>query len=250
MDGSLAGRTAIVTGAASGIGAAIAEAFALEGANLVLVDLDASGLSDTARRIEAAHVESRVEVVDVTDAEATRQLVKSAVDTFGTLDVLVNAAGVVRSVPFTEMTVEAWDDMISADLRSVFLCCRWAAPVMVSQGAGRIINVSSQIALKGGVDIAHYTAAKAGVIGLTKALAHELAPLGVLVNAIAPGPIETPMLASMDEEWRAAKLAELPLRRFGTPREVAPTAVLLASDPAGNLFAGQVLGPNSGDVMP
>lgn len=216
----------------------------------MLADLNASGLSATVERTREHQVEVDTEVVDVTDADASRQLVESTVERFGALDVLVNAAGVVRSVPFTEMSVEAWDDMIAADLRSVFLCCRWAAPVMVAQGGGRIVNVSSQIALKGGVEIAHYTAAKAGVTGLTKALAHELAPLGVLVNAIAPGPIETPMLASMDKDWRASKLAELPIRRFGTPAEVAPSAVLLASDPAGNLFVGQVLGPNSGDVMP
>jgi 3-oxoacyl-[acyl-carrier protein] reductase len=121
---------------------------------------------------------------------------------------------------------------------------------MVAQGSGRVVNVASQLGIKGGESLVHYSAAKAGVIGLTKALAREVAPHGVLVNAIAPGPIETPLVAGISEDWKIAKRAELPLGRFGLPHEIAPTAVLLASDPGGNLYVGQTLGPNSGDVMP
>jgi len=153
-------------------------------------------------------------------------------------------------VPLLEMDVETFDEMIAVDLRSVFLCSRFAAPHMVAAGWGRIISIASQLALKGGESLAHYSAAKAGVLGFTKAAARELAPHGVLVNAIAPGPIVTPMIDGLSEEWKAAKQAELPLGRFGRPEEVAPTAVLLASDPGGNLYVGQTLGPNSGDVMP
>jgi len=121
---------------------------------------------------------------------------------------------------------------------------------MVARGEGRIINIASQLGIKGGRGLTHYSAAKAGVIGLTKALALELAEHGVLVNAIAPGPVHTAMVEGITEEWKAAKQAELPLGRFGVPAEVAPTAVLLASSPGGDLYVGQTLGPNAGDVMP
>jgi 3-oxoacyl-[acyl-carrier protein] reductase len=188
--------------------------------------------------------------VDVTDAEATRELVDGVLADHGRIDVLVNCAGILTEVPLVEMDVATWDQMLAVDLRSVFLCCRWAAPAMVAQGWGRIVNIASQLGIKGGESLVHYSAAKAGVIGLTKAAARELAPHGVLVNAIAPGPIETPLVEGISEDWKRAKQAELPLGRFGRPEEVAPTAVLLASDPGGNLYVGQVLGPNSGDVMP
>jgi 3-oxoacyl-[acyl-carrier protein] reductase len=121
---------------------------------------------------------------------------------------------------------------------------------MRAQRWGRIITISSQLGIKGGVGLAHYSAAKAGVLGFTKSLALEVAADNVLVNAIAPGPIETPLVEGTSAEWKRAKRAELPLGRFGTPEEVAPSALLLASDPGGNLFVGQTLGPNSGDVMP
>lgn len=241
----LQGRTALVTGAASGIGAAIARAYAAEGADLVLVDRDAG-------RVETLAVElgAQSRTVDVTHADATRQLVEGVVAEHGRIDVLVNCAGILTEVPLVEMDVETWDRMIDVDLRSVFLLTRWAAPHMVRQGWGRVVNVASQLGLKGGESLTHYSAAKAGVIGFTKAAARELAPHGVLVNAIAPGPVSTPLVDGLSEDWKRAKQAELPLGRFGLPEEIAPTAVLLASDPGGNLYVGQTLGPNSGDVMP
>ncbi len=121
---------------------------------------------------------------------------------------------------------------------------------MLAQRWGRIINVASQLGIKGGAELTHYSAAKAGVIGFTKSLALEVAKDNVLVNAIAPGPIETPLVAGISSAWKTAKAAELPLGRFGLAEEVAPVAVLLGSEPGGNLFVGQTLGPNSGDVMP
>ncbi|MFB7496791.1 SDR family NAD(P)-dependent oxidoreductase [Streptomyces sp. NPDC056161] len=250
MSQSLKQRVAVVTGAASGIGAAVADAFAAEGARLFLADRDLDGAEATAARTRAAGTTATTHRVDLTDADATRAMIDTAHREFGRIDILVNCAGLLTEVPFVDMPVHIWDEMIDVDLRSVFLCCRWTAPLMVRQGTGRIINVSSQLALKGGESLVHYSAAKAGVIGLTKALARELAPHGVLVNAIAPGPVETPMVAGISEDWKKAKRAELPLGRFGVPTEVAPTAVLLAGDPSGNLYVGQVLGPNSGDVMP
>jgi 3-oxoacyl-[acyl-carrier protein] reductase len=248
--GELEGQVAIVTGAASGIGSAIVEAYLEEGARVLLADHDKRALVAAVERYAAAGGLVTAAPVDVSDPEQTRTMVDECVDTFGQVDILVNCAGILTEVPMVEMDVDTWDQMIAVDLRSVFLCCRWAAPYMVSRGSGRIINIASQLGIKGGVGLVHYSAAKAGVIGLTKALARELAPSGVLVNAIAPGPIETPMVDGISDGWKTVKRAELPLGRFGLADEVAPTAVLLASDPGGNLYVGQVLGPNSGDIMP
>lgn len=246
----LEGQVAVVTGAGSGIGAAIAELFAAAGARVVLADLSRENATLVAKRCTDAGGFATAETVDVTDADRVKALIDDTVAQHGRLDILVNCAGILTEVPLVEMPIDIWDQMIDVDLRSVFLGCRFAAPYMVAAGTGRIINVASQLALKGGESLVHYSAAKAGVIGLTKALARELAPAGVLVNAIAPGPIETPMVDGISEDWKTAKRAELPLGRFGRAHEVAPTALLLASTPGGDLYVGQTLGPNSGDVMP
>lgn len=246
----LEGQVALVTGAGSGIGAAIADLFAREGAAVLLADRDAEKVEQAAAAHRNQGRRAVSAVVDVTDAEQTRAMVEQCIAELGQLDILVNCAGMLTEVPLVEMEVSTWDEMIAVDLRSVFLCCRWAAPHMVSRGSGRIINIASQLGIKGGEGLVHYSAAKAGVLGLTKALARELAPSGVLVNAIAPGPIETPLVDGISAEWKKAKQAELPLGRFGQVDEVAPTALLLASSPGGNLYVGQTLGPNSGDVMP
>ncbi|GLZ44136.1 hypothetical protein Acsp06_03210 [Actinomycetospora sp. NBRC 106375] len=229
MTGRLAGRTALVTGAASGIGAATAAAFTAEGATVVGVD--------------------RAEV-DVADAASVEALATSVLADHPVVDVVVNAAGILDETPFLEMDPATFDRTVAVDLRGVFLVSRAFAPAMVARGDGRIVNIASQLGLKGGEGLAHYCAAKAGVLGLTKAMARELAPHGVLVNAVAPGPIETPMVAGLSDAWKAAKRAELPLGRFGAADEVAPTIVMLAASPDGDLYVGQTLGPNSGDVMP
>ena len=242
--GQLDGQVAVVTGAASGIGAAIADLFRSEGATLALFDL--AEPSD--------EVQSQADVsthrVDVTDAQSVRQAVEEVIAQHGRIDVLVSAAGILDEVPFLEMSPQRWEKTIAVDLHGVFLAARYVAEHMVAAGSGRIINIASQLGIKGGMNLAHYVAAKAGVIGLTKALAQELAPQGVLVNAIAPGPVTTPLIDGLSDEWKTAKAAELPLGRFGQPEEVAPTALLLASSPGGDIYVGQTLGPNSGDVMP
>jgi 3-oxoacyl-[acyl-carrier protein] reductase len=243
---ALADRVALVVGGAGGIGAAIAAAFCVEGATVVIADRSGPAAGKAAAAIGAAGV---VEL-DVTSPASVEAAVGQVLAQHGRIDVLVNSAGVLTEAPLVEMSLEQWQQTLDVDLTGVFLTCRAVVPHMVERGDGRVINIASQLGIKGGRGLTHYSAAKAGVLGLTKALALEVAGHGVLVNAIAPGPVETAMVEGITEEWKAAKRAELPLGRFGRPEEVAPTAVLLASTPGGSLYVGQTLGPNSGDVMP
>ena len=229
------GRAVVVTGGGSGIGRAIVEAFRANGDRVAI--LDRVGGGDVIR-------------VDVSDEASVRTAFDLARRSLGPIEILVNSAGLLTESPLEEMTLARWSETIAVDLTGVFLCCREVVGEMRNQKWGRIINISSQLGIKGGVGLSHYSAAKAGVLGLTKALALEVAADNVLVNSIAPGPIETPLVKGISESWKAAKRAELPLGRFGVAAEVAPTALLLASDPGGNLYVGQTLGPNSGDVMP
>jgi 3-oxoacyl-[acyl-carrier protein] reductase len=246
VTGALGDRRALVTGGASGIGRAIAEAFVAEGARVVLLDRDSTVAKQAARDVGAAGSVG----ADVADEAPVEQAVTEAEQALSRIDVLVNAAGILTQAPLVEMSLAQWQQTIDVDLTGVFLTCRQVVPGMVRRGAGRVINIASQLAIKGGESLTHYSAAKAGVLGLTKALALEVARHGVLINAIAPGPIETPLVEGISEDWKTAKRAVLPLGRFGRPEEVAPTAVLLASSPGGDLYVGQTLGPNSGDVMP
>lgn len=241
----LTGTTALVTGGASGIGLAIVETFVAAGARVVAADLDADGLADLAERLGV-----RTIVLDVTDEDRVEAAVASVDEESGGIQVLVNAAGVLTQAPLEELTTADWARVIAIDLTGVFLVMRAVGRRMLRDGHGRIINLASQLAIKGGSEVAHYAAAKAGVIALTKSAAIEWSGRSVLVNAIAPGPIVSPMTDRMTAQWRTDKAAELPIGRFGVPAEVAPTALLLASSPAGDLYTGQTLGPNSGDVMP
>ena len=229
------GRAVVVTGGASGIGKAIAEAFTANGDRVAV--LDRSGAAGSI-------------AVDVSDEASVKAAFAAARSQLGSIDILVNSAGLLTESPLEDMTLAMWNETIAVDLTGVFLCCREVVGEMRRRKWGRIINIASQLAIKGGTGLSHYSAAKAGVVGLTKALALETAADNVLVNSIAPGPIETPLVDGISEEWKAAKRAGLPLLRFGLADEVAPTALLLASDPGGNLYVGQTLGPNSGDVMP
>jgi 3-oxoacyl-[acyl-carrier protein] reductase len=147
------------------------------------------------------------------------------------------------------MAVADWDRVIAVNLRGPFLFTRAVLPSMLERRSGRIINVASQLALLGGAEVAHYSASKGGLISFTKALAREVAQSGVLVNAIAPGPVETDLLAGETEEWRNRKLADLPIGRFAAVEEIVPTALLLAGA-GGSYYVGATLGPNGGDVMP
>jgi 3-oxoacyl-[acyl-carrier protein] reductase len=189
-------------------------------------------------------------VADVAVESDVERMVGEALAEFGGLDILVNNAGILTNRRLVDMSTEVFDETLSVDLRSVFLCCRAVLPTMTAAGYGRIINVASQLAYKGAPGLTHYSAAKAGVIGFSRALAREVALDGITVNCIAPGPIDTPLTGPLDPVAAEATRLALPLQRVGVPEEVAPTAVLLASEPGGNLYTGQTLGPNSGDVMP
>jgi 3-oxoacyl-[acyl-carrier protein] reductase len=202
-----------------------------------------------ARRCAEAEVEVVTVRGDVSAEADVKHMFAVARDALGSVEIVVNNAGIVTEAPVRDMSSQLWDEMLAVNLSSVFLCCREALPPMLDRGFGRIINIASQVGQRGGGGLAHYAASKAGVIGFTKSLAREVGGTGVTANCIAPGPIETALGGNLSEEWKSTLKAGLPLRRFGLPEEVAPTAVLLASDPGGNLYTGQTLGPNSGDVM-
>ncbi|GAB3922211.1 3-oxoacyl-ACP reductase [Microlunatus endophyticus] len=249
--GVLTGRTALITGAAHGIGEAIALAYADAGAWLVLLDRDAGARLDSVRdACTALGVEAVSIAADVSDQGQLERAYAEGRAALGAIDVVVNNAGILSEHTVTGMPTELWDEMIAVNLRSVFLSCRIALPSMLEGGFGRIINISSQLGQRGGPGFAHYAAAKAGVIGFTKSLARELGDSGVTANCIAPGPIDTGIGGgSLSPEWSRSLMAGLPMKRSGHAREVAPTAVLLASEPGGNIYTGQTLTPNSGDVM-
>jgi 3-oxoacyl-[acyl-carrier protein] reductase len=246
---ALAGRIAVVTGGASGIGKGIAIAFAREGANVVVADKVAEPQAAVAMAgIREQGGEALFVRTDVSDAKSVASMAAAALARFGRVDILVNNAGIFTECLIENLSIEDWDRVVDTNLRGTFLCSRALLGQMLERRDGRIINIASQLGQIGGTSLGHYAASKAGIIGLTKSLAREVSRRGVLVNAIAPGPIETPMMEAETEAWRSAKLAELPIGRFGTVDEVVPTAVLLASA-AGSYYVGQTLGPNGGDVM-
>ena len=242
-------RIALITGASSGIGKGIAIAFAREGANIVVADK--SGEKQAAEVLAGIREQGRQSLfvqTDVSDERSVKRMAEAAIAKFGRVDILVNNAGIFTKSLIENLSVEDWDRVVNTNLRGTFLCTRALIGQMLERRDGRIINIASQLGQIGGKSVGHYVASKSGVIGFTKSLAREVATRGVLVNAIAPGPIETPLLESETEAWRSAKLAELPIGRFGRVDEVTPTALLLASA-EGSYYVGQTLGPNGGDVM-
>ncbi len=241
-------RIVLVTGAGNGIGRAIAEKLAKGGEHVVVNDLRPEAAEEVVDRINGTGGSATAAPGDVSDSESVQRIVAAAREAFGSPEILVNNAGFLQQKQFVDLTVEDFDRMIAVHLRGTFLCTHAVLPDMLSAGSGIIVNVASQLGQIGGVELCHYSAAKAGIIGLTKSLAREVSAKGVRVNAVAPGPINTELVLGLSEEWQRAKSAELPLGRFGEPHEVADTVAFLVSD-AATLYVGQTLGPNSGDVM-
>lgn len=240
--------SAIVTGAGSGIGRAIAIKLASVGYAVLVNDLSQDRADATANEIKAAGGIAAAKAGDVsseTDVAATHM---AAVDAHGDVGLLVNNAGFVHQALFENLDVGDFDRMFAVHVRGTFLMSKAVLPAMLAAGHGVIVNVASQLGQIGGIELVHYAGAKAAIIGMTKSLAREVSNRGVRVNAVAPGPINTPLVMGLSDEWRDRKKAELPLGRFGEPEEVAETVAFLAS-PAASLFVGQTLGPNSGDVM-
>ena len=239
--GRVQDRVAVVTGAAQGLGRAIAQRLAEEGAKLVLGDFDAAGVERTAASIATAGGAALAVVGDLTEEATAVRLIQTAVDRFGRLDILVNNVGGSRTAKIWEMTVEAWDFVVRLNLRGTFLCTRYAVPHMMQQRYGKIICISSG-AREGTPWTAYYqggsaySAAKAGVHGFMRDVALELAEYGINVNAVAPGPIDTeragPNLQHLNDTVEYSPNRMTPLRRLGQPREVADAVLFLASDEA------------------
>ena len=249
----LKGKVTVITGAGCGYGMSrrFPTAFAREGADLVLnhFQQDPQKMQEFKEELEGYGAKVVLVEGDISQEDTAHKLIQSAMDSFGRVDVLINVAGISNPKLLIDITTEDWNRMLAVDLTSVYFTCKYAVPVMMKQRSGRIINIASQIGQKGSVEHCHYAAAKAGVIGFTKSLAWEMGAYGITANCIAPGPIETQLMGVVSDDWRQGKQAQLALPRFGTLEEVLPSAIFLASDPDGNLYTGQTLGPNLGDVM-
>ena len=238
-------KVVMVTGGAAGIGRATAAGFAKEGAKLAICDVNPEAGKTTA---ESLGPEATFQQVDVSDNKSVNDWVESVVSQYGKIDVLVNNAGITRDGLIMRMKESDWDAVLNVNLKSAFNCTKAVSKTMVKQRSGRIINLASVVGVIGNPGQANYVASKAGIIGLTKAVAKEFASRGITVNAVAPGFIETDMTASLPDKAREAMLAQIPLGRAGSDRDIAETVLFLASEKAAYI-TGQVIHVSGGMFM-
>ncbi|HHV95512.1 MAG TPA: 3-oxoacyl-[acyl-carrier-protein] reductase [Clostridiaceae bacterium] len=245
----LKGKTAIVTGSGRGLGKAIALKLAQMGANIVLNDISGSeDIDATAEEFKALGYNVVVTKGDVRNPDDVENMVKTAIEAFGRIDILVNNAGITRDALLIRMTEKDWDDVLDINLKGAFLCTKAVAKVMIKQRSGKIINIASVSGVMGNAGQANYSASKAGLIGLTKSTARELASRGITCNAVAPGFIQSKMTEVLPEKLKEEYLNSIPLKRFGTPEDVANVVGFLAS-PDSDYVTGQVIHIDGGLVM-
>lgn len=242
-------KVVIVTGAGQGIGRAYANAFAEEGAKVVIAEINEANARAVAKEITDKGFTAIAIATDVSDANSVDKMVKTTVEKYGRIDVLVNNAGILNAIemrPIEELSLEEWNRVIGVNLTGMFLCCKAVAPIMKSQKEGKIINISSGVVMVGRPYYPHYVASKAGVIGLTRALARELGDWNIHVNAVAPGPVttEVPQTTITRDEVKAL-IAQQCIKREETPKELLGPVMFLASDEA-NFMSGQLVNVDGG----
>jgi 3-oxoacyl-[acyl-carrier protein] reductase len=245
----LKGKVAVITGGARGIGFAISKRLAETGADIVMNDvIDESDVTKSIKAVQALGAEVIYVQADISQTEQAKELIEETIKKFGHIDILVNNAGITRDSLIVRMSEKDWDDVIAINLKGTFNCIQVAAKYMIKQRSGAIVNISSVVGVYGNAGQANYSASKAGVIGLTKTSAKELASRGIRVNAIAPGFIETEMTKKLSEETRKVVIERIPLGKFGSPNDVASLACFLASEEA-TYITGQVIGLDGGLVI-
>ncbi|MDP6625283.1 MAG: 3-oxoacyl-[acyl-carrier-protein] reductase [Nitrospinota bacterium] len=245
---SLKGQTAIVTGGARGIGREITLSLAQDGANIVIADLITEQAEETAEEVKKLGCKALICKVDVSRMADVENLVKSTINEFKTLDILINNAGVTRDTLLIRMKEEDWDFVLKVNLTGTFNCTKSAAKYMMKQRKGRIVNIASIVGVMGNAGQANYSASKAGIIGLTKTSARELASRGITVNAVAPGFIDTEMTRSLDETIKQKLKDQIPLGKLGMPEDIASCVKFLVSESA-SYITGQVIHVNGGMLM-
>ncbi|HEX5773131.1 MAG TPA: 3-oxoacyl-[acyl-carrier-protein] reductase [Geomobilimonas sp.] len=241
-------KIAVITGASRGIGRSIAFSLAAAGATIVAVDLDQAATEAVVEELKGTGAKALAVVGNVTVADDAERMISAAVEAFGRVDILVNNAGITRDGLLLRMKDEDWDAVLSVNLKGAFLCTRAASKVMAKQRYGRIVNIASVVGQMGNAGQANYCASKAGLIGLTKSNARELAKRNVTVNAVAPGFIATAMTDALPEKVRAELTAQIPLERLGTSDDIANAVVFLAAEASGYI-TGHVLSVNGGMYM-
>jgi 3-oxoacyl-[acyl-carrier protein] reductase len=242
------GKVAVITGASRGIGRSIALALASKGAKIVAVDIDKAATEAVVDELKQLGAEAIAVQGNVTIAEDAENMISASVQAFGRVDILVNNAGITRDGLLLRMKEEDWDAVLTVNLKGAFLCTRAVAKVMTKQRSGRIINIASVVGQMGNAGQANYCASKAGLIGLTKSNARELAKRSITVNAVAPGFIATAMTDALSEKVREELTAQIPLERLGSPEDIANAVLFLAAEASGYI-TGQVIAVNGGMYM-